>query len=91
MADEIRTKLFECGLVIYYSCSKTPCSRALVEKLIVAQLLKKKTLVLLNSKFDADHAIGLSLCQMKSVYIRKPDSIGKARTFVSSFHLRSLR
>jgi len=41
MVDEIRTKLFECGLVVYYSCSKIPCSRALVQKLIVAQLLKK--------------------------------------------------
>jgi len=59
MADEIRTKLFECGLVMYYSCSKTPCSRAPVQKLIVAQLLKKYPSFCGIRRFNGKHAIGL--------------------------------
>jgi hypothetical protein len=57
--DEIRTKLLECGLVIYYSCSKTPCNRALVEKLIVAHLLKKYPSFYGIERFNAEHVIGL--------------------------------
>ena len=59
MADEIGTKLFECDSVIYHSCSKTPCSRALVDKLIVIQLLKKLPSFYGIRRCNAEHAIGL--------------------------------